>query len=182
MAQKSMKSKPLLSELARRIEQLFSLSLSEDFAEKYRSLFAFGFAPSESAIKVTVRAGIGEFVKNNMQGGPEQRKHRRYNLAFPVRVQPKTSATTAPPIETSTKDISTRGLHLVLSGDMEIESELDLEITLPAELAGGKSVKLRCRGKVARLEPKNNEGKIGVGAVIHDYEFFHEAKLTNQTG
>ena len=117
-----------------------------------------------------------------MQGGAEQRKHRRYNLAFPVRVQPKTSATTAPPIETSTKDISTRGLHLVLSGDMEIESELDLEITLPTELAGGKSVKLRCRGKVARLGPKNAEGKIGVGAVIHTYEFFHDAKVANQNG
>jgi hypothetical protein len=121
-------------------------------------------------------------VRTNVQGGAEQRKHRRYNLALPVRVQSKARATTAPPIETATKDISTHGIYLVLSEDLEMGSELDLEITLPAELAGGKSVKLRCRGTVARLEPRNAEGKIGVGAVLQDYEFFHEAKLAKQNG
>jgi c-di-GMP-binding flagellar brake protein YcgR len=115
-------------------------------------------------------------VRTNVQGGAEQRKHRRYNLSFPVRVKPKSKDIAAPPIETSTKDISARGIYLVLSEELELGSELELEITLPAELAGGKSVKLRCRGKVARLEPKNAEGKVGVGAVIQDYEFFHEPK------
>ena len=118
-------------------------------------------------------------MRTNLQpGGVEQRKHRRYNLAFPVRVQPKARANTAPPIETSTKDISAHGIYMVISEDLEIGSELELEITLPAELAGGKSVKLRCRGKVARLEPRNAEGKIGVGAIIQDYEFFQEARRT----
>lgn len=124
-----------------------------------------------------MREGIGESVGTNVQGGAEQRKYRRYYLSFPVRVQPKSKISTAPPIETSTKDISAHGIYLVVSEDLEMGSELDLEITLPAELAGGKIVKLRCTGKVARLEPKNAEGKIGVGAVIQYYEFFHEAKL-----
>ena len=120
-------------------------------------------------------------MRTNVQGGAEQRKHRRYNLSFPVRVKPKGKDITTPPIETSTKDISARGIYLVLTEDLQMGSELELEITLPAELAGGKSVKLRCRGKVARLEPKNAEGKIGVGAVIQDYEFFHEAKPADQS-
>ena len=127
-------------------------------------------------------AGIGESVRTNVRSASEQRKHRRYNLAFPVRVRPKTRATTAPTIETSTKDISAHGIYLVLSEGLEMGSELDLEITLPGELAGGKSVKLRCRGKVVRLEPKNAEGKIGVGAVLQDCEFFHEAKQANRNG
>lgn len=121
-------------------------------------------------------------MRTDVQGGAEQRKHRRYNLAFPVRVQSKSRDTAAPPIETSTKDISAHGIYLVLSEGLEMGSELDLEITLPAELAGGKSVKLRCHGKVTRLEPRNAEGKIGVGAVIQDYEFFYEAKQANQNG
>ena len=143
------------------------------------SLFQHASACCENVAK---EAEIGKSMRTNVQSEAEQRKHRRYNLAFPVRVQSKSRATAAPPIETSTRDISARGIYLVLSEGLEMGPELDMEITLPAELAGGKSVKLRCRGKVARLEPKNNEGKIGVGAVIHDYEFFHEAKLTNQTG
>jgi hypothetical protein len=125
-------------------------------------------------------ARIGESVRTNVNRGSEQRRHRRYNLAFPVRVKSKTSDITAPAIETSSKDISAHGIYLVLSEDLALGSELDLEITLPAELAGGKSVKLRCRGKVARLEPRNAEGKIGVGAVFQDYEFFHEDKLAAQ--
>lgn len=128
-----------------------------------------------------VLAGIGESVRTNVQRGAEQRKHRRYSLAFPVRVKPRTQDGTAPTIETSTKDISAHGIYLVISEDLEMGSELDLEITLPTELAGGKIVKLRCRGKISRLERKNAEGKVGVGAVIQDYEFFQEDKLAHQT-
>ena len=126
-------------------------------------------------------AGIGESVRTNTQRGAEQRKHRRYKLSFPVRVRPRTRDAAAPAVETSTKDISAHGIYLVVSEDLEMGSELDLEITLPAELAGGKVVKLRCRRKVARLEPKNAEGKVGVGAVIQAYEFFQEDQRANQT-
>ena len=119
-------------------------------------------------------------MRTNVKVGAEQRKHRRFNLAFPIRVKRKSQDPSAPAIETSTRDISARGIYLVISEDLEMGSELDLEITLPAELAGGKSVKLRCRGKVARLEPRNAEGKIGVGAVIQDYEFLQDIKLAKQ--
>jgi PilZ domain-containing protein len=104
--------------------------------------------------------------------------HRRYRLALPVRIKPKSRS--GPVIETSSKDLSARGIYLVLSENLELGSELDLEITLPEEISGGNIVKLRCRGKVARLEPRDAEGKIGVGAVIQSYKFFHEAKLKSK--
>lgn len=107
-------------------------------------------------------------------GGIEQRKHRRYNLPFPVLVRSKDRG--EPPIETSSKDISASGIFLVLSEEFALGTELEMEVTLPAELTGGKSVQLRCRGKIIRMEHMNSEGKIGVGASITRYEFIRKDK------
>ena len=104
-----------------------------------------------------------------MPTGIEQRKHRRYNLSLPVRVRSKTPA--APLIETATRDISAQGIYFALSEGVELGSELELEIALPPELCQGKTVQVRCRGKIARVERANSHGRIGVAVTIKHYEF-----------
>ena len=121
-------------------------------------------------------------MRTNLQHGAEHRKYRRYNLTLPVRVKSRTSEIDAPAIETSTTNLSAHGIYLLISEDLEMDSALDLEITLPAELTGGNSVKLRCRGKVVRLEPKNAAGKFGVGAVIQDYSFIRQENRAEKNG
>lgn len=104
-----------------------------------------------------------------MGTGAEQRKHRRFELSFPVRVRVKAEA--APQIETSTRDISGSGVYFTLPQNVEPGSELECELTLPPELCQGMTVRVKSRGRVVRVERREGENKIGVAAVFEHYEF-----------
>src|SRR2546425_825463 len=100
----------------------------------------------------------------------ERRVHRRFDLAFPMRIRIKTQAADA--VETSSRDISARGIYFSLSGPIELGTELECEVTLPPELCQGNSIQVRCRGKIVRVERRLNEDDpIGVAATIEDYQF-----------
>jgi PilZ domain len=101
----------------------------------------------------------------------ERRTARRYDLSLPVIIRV--------PLETNpasrngkTRDISTRGVYFLLDDDVSTGAELDLTMTLPAEITGGTEVFVRAIGKVVRVEKRaeNGHGHIGVAAVIERYE------------
>ncbi len=98
----------------------------------------------------------------------DRRIHKRFDVSFPLHVRVKTES---PPIETATTDMSARGLCFRMAGDIELGTELEFEITLPPELGQGKAVLLRCRGRIVRVERREGEPSVGVGATIEDYEF-----------
>jgi len=100
----------------------------------------------------------------------ERRTARRYDLALPVIV--RTSLGSAPIRKTKTRDISTRGLYFVIDQNLEAGSELDITLTLPAEITHGTDVFVRALGKVVRIEQKAEEGasRMGVAAVIERYD------------
>lgn len=101
----------------------------------------------------------------------ERRTARRYDLSLPViiRVPAERLADTQ---KGKTRDISTRGVYFVLDQDMEAGSELDITLTLPAEVTHGSEVFVRAQGKVVRVERRNEEGtpRMGVAAVIERYD------------
>ena len=101
----------------------------------------------------------------------ERRTARRYDLSLPViiRVPPERRVDSQ---EGKTRDISTRGLYFVIEHNLEAGSELDITLTLPAELTHGTEVFVRARGKVVRVEPHSEEGaeRMGVAAVIERYD------------
>ena len=74
--------------------------------------------------------------------------------------------------EGTTRDISIRGLYFVVDQDMDAGSELDITLTLPAEITHGADVYVRAQGKVVRVERRLEEGepRMGVAAVIDRYE------------
>lgn len=89
-------------------------------------------------------------------------------MALPMKVRVK--AQVAPLIETSTRDISARGIYFRLAGGFELGTELECEVILPPELCQGNSIQVKCRGRIVRVE-RQEEGEIGVAATIDDYEF-----------
>jgi hypothetical protein len=101
----------------------------------------------------------------------ERRTARRYDLSLPVIVRTPTEGG-AGSRNAKTRDISTRGLYFVLDQDLEAGSELDITLTLPAEITHGTDVFVRAIGKVVRVENKKEEGtsRIGVAAVIERYD------------
>ena len=101
----------------------------------------------------------------------ERRTARRYDLSLPViiRVPAERIADTQ---KGKTRDISTRGLYFVLDQDLEAGSELDITLTLPAEVTHGTEVFVRAQGKVLRVERRVEDGsaRMGVAAIIERYD------------
>jgi hypothetical protein len=79
-----------------------------------------------------------------------------------------------------TRDISTRGVYFTLEDDMNSGSELDITLTLPAEVTRGSEVFIRAMGKVVRVDrrPDNGSTRVGVAAVIERYEIIRNEPRT----
>ena len=101
----------------------------------------------------------------------ERRTARRYDLSLPVIIRVPTERQIDSQ-EGKTRDISTRGLYFVIEQDMEAGSELDITLTLPAEITHGTEVFVRALGKIVRVERRNEDGtvRMGVAAVIERYD------------
>ncbi|MBZ5539481.1 MAG: PilZ domain-containing protein [Acidobacteriia bacterium] len=101
----------------------------------------------------------------------ERRTARRYDLTLPVviRIPTERKAETQ---RGKTRDISTRGLYFVIDQDLQAGSELDITLTLPAEVTQGSEVLVRAIGKVIRVEQRLEDGntRMGVAAVIERYD------------
>jgi PilZ domain len=101
----------------------------------------------------------------------ERRTARRYDLSLPVIIRVPAERV-ADMQKGKTKDVSTRGVYFVLDQDLEAGSELDITMTLPAEVTHGGEVFVRALGKVVRVERRIEDGnsRMGVAAVIERYD------------
>jgi hypothetical protein len=101
----------------------------------------------------------------------ERRNARRYDLSLPIIVRiPKQRV--AENQNGKTRDISTRGLYFVIDQDLQAGSELDITLTLPAEVTHSSEVFVRAMGKFVRVERRGEDGELrmGVAAVIERYD------------
>jgi len=101
----------------------------------------------------------------------ERRTARRYDLSLPIIIRIPTERE----LDTQqgkTRDVSTRGLYFVVEQNLEAGSELDLTLTLPAEITHGTEVFVRALGKVVRVEGRleNGNTRMGVAAEIERYD------------
>ena len=101
----------------------------------------------------------------------ERRTARRYDLSLPIiiRIPAERELDTQ---QGQTRDVSTRGLYFVVEQNLEAGSELDITMTLPAEITHGTEVFVRALGKVVRVERRMEDGntRMGVAAVIERYD------------
>ncbi len=101
----------------------------------------------------------------------ERRTARRYDLSLPLviriplRGEPQSHSG-------KTRDISTRGVYFTMEKELESGSELDITLTLPAEITHGMEVFVRAQCTVVRVEKRLEEGnpRLGVAAVIQRYD------------
>ena len=101
----------------------------------------------------------------------ERRTARRYDLSLPVIIRVPIERQTEPR-KGRTRDISTRGVYFIIGGNLGAGSELDITLTLPAEITHGTEVLVRAQGKVVRVEDRLEGGSVnlGVAAVIERYD------------
>ncbi len=106
-----------------------------------------------------------------MGGSTERRTTRRYDLSLPVLVRVPAEKV-LDSRKGKTRDVSTRGLYFVMDQDPQAGSQLDLMLTLPAEMTNGAEVLVHAYGRVLRVEPRIEDGntRMGVAAVIERYD------------
>ena len=131
------------------------------------------------------RASFGSIIRSRSFAGKlgwkmgdmtDRRTARRYDLSLPVLIRM--------PVERDacngkTRDISTRGVYFVIENRLAAGAELDLTMTLPAEVTGGSEVLIRAVGKVVRVEKAQEDGErqVGVAALIQRYEIVRNESM-----
>jgi hypothetical protein len=101
----------------------------------------------------------------------ERRTARRYDLSLPILI--RVPIDQEPSARSGrTRDISTRGVYFTLDRDVDSGTELDITLTLPAEITRGTEVFVRAQGRVVRVDHQQNDGnpRVGVAAIIERYD------------
>lgn len=106
----------------------------------------------------------------------DRRTARRYDLSLPVLIRMPVDQD---PRNGKTRDISTRGVYFLIGNDLSAGAELDLTMTLPAEVTGGTEVFIRAIGKVVRVEKsaEKDANQVGVAALIQRYEIVRNESI-----
>lgn len=102
--------------------------------------------------------------------GDERRKAPRLPTKVPVKLRP-TEGTTPFMISAESINVSDRGLYFSMTGPMKAGTRIELAFTMPPELTGSVPMKVRCVGRVVRVEDATqSDGKTGVAAYIERFE------------
>jgi hypothetical protein len=104
-----------------------------------------------------------------LQEEQERRAMRRFDMRLPAAVQFAGSA----PDEflTETQNVSARGVFLYLDRSIAPNSRIKVTLTFPPHVTLTDSVRVRFTARVIRVEDPLPSARIGVAAVIEDYEF-----------
>jgi len=102
----------------------------------------------------------------------DKRATRRFALRLPVSVR---YGENEPEHEAQTRDVSARGICFYVDTAIQAGSAINFTLTLPPEITLTESIRVRCKGRVVRLEGGSPANKVAVAAVIDEYEFMADS-------
>ena len=110
--------------------------------------------------------------ENKAEAESDKRSTRRFALRLPVSVRygEKEDEHSA-----QTRDVSARGICFYADSAIKAGSPIDFTLTLPPEITLTESIRVRCKGRVVRVEGGAPAQKMAVAAVIDEYEFLAES-------
>ncbi len=101
----------------------------------------------------------------------EKRTTRRFSLRLPVSIRFTNGGVHE--LSAETRDVSARGVFFYIDQKLSEGSNIEFTLTLPPEITLTESIRVRCKGRIVRVEDGTDE-KIGIGAVIDQYDFVAE--------
>jgi hypothetical protein len=105
---------------------------------------------------------------------PEKRGTRRFNLQLPITVRlPENGGTEE--LHATTKDVSARGIYFFVDRKLEEGAKIKFTLTLPPEITLTESIRVRCVGRVVRVERAPSGARSGIASLIEQYEFLADA-------
>jgi hypothetical protein len=101
-----------------------------------------------------------------------KRATRRFALRLPVSVSYSQDGEQEKAAQT--RDVSARGICFYLDSAIATGSPIEFTLTLPPEITLTESIRVKCKGRVVRVDNGAPGGKVAVAAVIDEYEFLSE--------
>jgi hypothetical protein len=102
----------------------------------------------------------------------DKRATRRFALRLPVSVR---YGDDDGEHSAQTRDVSARGVCFFVDSAIQAGSSIDFTLTLPPEITLTESIRVRCKGRVVRVEGGSPSSKMAVAAVIDEYEFLADS-------
>jgi hypothetical protein len=96
----------------------------------------------------------------------ERRMMRRFDMRLPALVQ-----LTEQLFQTETQNVSARGVFFYLDRAVAPGTELHVTLTFPPHITLTEAVRVRFTARVIRVEPTLPSLRIGIAAMIENYEF-----------
>jgi hypothetical protein len=98
----------------------------------------------------------------------DKRATRRFALRLPVTVR---YGENEQEHAAQTRDVSARGICFFVDSAIQAGSPIEFTLTLPPEITLTESIRVRCKGRVVRVEGGTSTNRMAVAAVIDEYEF-----------
>lgn len=100
--------------------------------------------------------------------GAENRTTRRFNMRLPIAVNSGEGVDGE--LEAQTRDVSSRGVFFYVDSKLKPDTAISFVLTLPPELTMTENIRVRCRGRIVRVDDEPS-GRVGVACEIEHYEF-----------
>jgi len=108
-----------------------------------------------------------------LQPTRERRVMRRFDMRLPASV--KVDGVALDELLTETQNVSARGVFFYLDRPLAEGSNIEVTLTFPPHITLTDSVRVRFRARVIRVETPLPASRIGVAAMIEEYEFLRSA-------
>lgn len=104
------------------------------------------------------------------QPQPEKRSTRRFSFDLPISVKFLNNGKRE--LDGHTRDVSSRGVFMYLDTEITVGAPIEFVMTLPPEITLADTVRVRCMGKVLRVDRAAQDQ--GVAVTIEKYDFLDE--------
>jgi hypothetical protein len=101
---------------------------------------------------------------------PEKRSTRRFTFDLPISVKFLDNGKRE--LAGHTRNVSSRGVFMYLDTQVKAGDPIEFVMTLPPEITLSNPIRVRCTGRVLRVDKSGQEQ--GVAAAIDKYDFVSE--------
>jgi hypothetical protein len=100
----------------------------------------------------------------------ERRMMRRFNMRLPATIH-----VIEQDLQTETQNVSARGVFFYLDRALAPGTEVQVTLTFPPHITLTEAVRVRFTARVIRAEPQLPSLRIGIAAMIENYEFLRSS-------
>jgi PilZ domain len=97
----------------------------------------------------------------------DRRLMRRFEMCLPAVVRPEG----AEAIVTETRNISARGVFFYLDRKLAAGTAIEMTLTFPPHVTLTEPMRVKFLARVIRVEPPLPSARIGIAAMIEDYQY-----------